>query len=165
MKWYLIKDVNDCKSSIIEYFNSFGDMEAFVPRTMKFFSTSGNRCIIPQPWNDSYIIVKTNLKYGDVFSRYWNLVQENSFQFRPDEDVIKFRKEETSVLSHLFENNDIVACSIGNIVNGKLIVEKGPLKGLEDHIKKIDRHKRIAFLNINNELTILKVYLEVVSKS
>ena len=164
MKWYLIQDVNDCRESIIEYLNSFEDMVAFVPRVMKYFKIAGENKILPKTWDDSYIIVKTELKYEEVFKRYWNLIQENSLQFRPNEDVVKFKKEEVQLLEQLFDE-DIVLCSIGKIEEGKLIIEKGPLKGLERYVKKINRHKRMALLEINSNLSIMKVYLEVVSKS
>ena len=164
MKWYLIKDVNDYRSDIVEYMNSFEDMEAFVPRVMNFFKINGENKIIPKNWDDTYIVVKTKLKYKDVFERYWSWIRERSLQFRPDEDVIKFKKEEVYLLDKLFDE-DIVLCSVGNIVDGKLIIEKGPLKGLERYISKINRHKRIAYLDFNGELNVLKLYLEVESKS
>ena len=164
MKWYLIQDVNNFRLEIIEFLNSFEDMMAFVPRVMKYFKIAGENNIIPKDWDDSYIIVKTELPYKVVFDRYWSWIRERSLQFRPDEDVIKFKKEEVQLLDKLFDE-DIVLCSVGNIVDGKLIIEKGPLKGLERYISKINRHKRIAYLDFNGELNVLKLYLEVESKS
>ena len=164
MKWYLIQDVNDCRLEIIEFLNSFEDMTAFVPRVMKYFKIAGENKIIPKDWDDSYIIVKTELPYKDVFDRYWNWIRERSLQFRPNEDVIKFKKDDVKILEQLFDE-DMILCSIGKIENGKLVVEKGPLRGLEHLVKKVNRHKRMAILDINGELNILKVYLDIVSKS
>jgi transcriptional antiterminator NusG len=56
--------------------------------------------------------------------------------------------------------------SKGIIEGDQIIVERGPLKGYEGFIKKIDRHKRIAFIDIElfNTITTIKVGLEIVSK-
>jgi transcriptional antiterminator NusG len=56
--------------------------------------------------------------------------------------------------------------SKGIIEGDHIIVESGPLKGYEGFIKKIDRHKRIAFIDVElfNTVTTVKVGLEIVSK-
>jgi transcriptional antiterminator NusG len=43
----------------------------------------------------------------------------------------------------------IVEMSTGIIEGSKVIVESGPLKGREGLIKKIDRHKRKAYLELD----------------
>lgn len=58
----------------------------------------------------------------------------------------------------------IVHLSRGSIVNGELVVHEGPLQGHTSLIRKIDRHKRIARLDIGGARTAT-VGLEVVSKS
>lgn len=45
-------------------------------------------------------------------------------------------------------NGNLIAMSQGIIKNGKLTVLSGPLKGQEKLIRKIDRHKRIAEIEI-----------------
>ena len=58
---------------------------------------------------------------------------------RLNEDDISFIKK--------FENDSmIIAHSIGDIYKDNIIVKEGPLKGLENMIRKVDRHKRLAFL-------------------
>ena len=56
--------------------------------------------------------------------------------------------------------------STGYIEGDHIIITDGPLKGYEALIKKIDRHKRIAFIEINllNQPNIIKVGLEIISK-
>lgn len=63
----------------------------------------------------------------------------------------------------------VVEMSRGSIVDGRLVVREGPLAGREQLVAKIDRHKRIAFLNIRTGAALgggaVRVGLEVVSKS
>lgn len=57
--------------------------------------------------------------------------------------------------------------SIGFIKGDIIHIVKGPLKHKEGLIVKIDRHKRIAYINLAlfNEERIAKVGLEIISKN
>ena len=56
--------------------------------------------------------------------------------------------------------------SRGVICNGVTHVQEGPLLGWEQNIRKIDRHKRIAFLKSPDETSelVAKVGLEITEK-
>lgn len=58
----------------------------------------------------------------------------------------------------------LVRFSRGAIVDGELVVHEGPLQGRVSQVRKIDRHKRIARLDIGGARTAT-VGLEVVSKT
>ena len=58
------------------------------------------------------------------------------------------RTEEQAYLMEMLDTDDCVRYSLDYIVDGKLVVERGPLSGKTDHVRKIDRHKRIANLTI-----------------
>lgn len=45
-------------------------------------------------------------------------------------DFILIREAEEEILDGVMDENDLVLSSTGNIVDGKLIVDEGPLKGL-----------------------------------
>ena len=49
-------------------------------------------------------------------------------------------------MEKLFDNQDVIKHSVGNIVNSQLIVDEGPLMNMEDKVIKINRHHRIATL-------------------
>lgn len=59
----------------------------------------------------------------------------------------------------------VVGFSRGTIDNGRTIIDEGPLRGHVDRIKKIDRHKRIAYLDIGLlDQKQVRVGLEIVRK-
>lgn len=67
-----------------------------------------------------------------------------------------------------FSNKDhVVDISNGIIENDKIIINEGPLIGLEGLITKIDRHKRIAYVDVEllGKFTRVQVGLEIISKS
>ena len=57
--------------------------------------------------------------------------------------------------------------STGYIEGDQVIVVEGPLKGYEGSIRKIDRHKRVAYLDLEGfeDVSSIKVGLEIVSKN
>ena len=59
-----------------------------------------------------------------------------------------------------------VAMSVGVMEGDRIIVKEGPLVGMEGKIKKIDRHKRMAILEVElvNRVSEMKVGLEIVEK-
>ena len=63
----------------------------------------------------------------------------------------------------MMDENDLIQASVGNFVDGKLIVDEGPLKGLEDRVRKINRHDRWAEVEMElfEECGMIKVGLEI----
>lgn len=82
-------------------------------------------------------------------------------------EVVPLTEEEREFLLGFGGENQVVEMSEGIIEGSKIIVTKGPLVGKEGYIKKIDRHKRKAWLEIKmfgREQTV-EVGLEIVEKS
>ncbi|WRK52222.1 hypothetical protein SD457_17455 [Coprobacillaceae bacterium CR2/5/TPMF4] len=67
--------------------------------------------------------------------------------------LVKLQKRDLGFLNKF--NSTVIDNSTGDIENGKIVVKEGPLIGEEDLIRKVDRHKRLAFLIINFLLIIM----------
>ena len=61
----------------------------------------------------------------------------------------------------------VIGMSTGVIENDRVIVREGPLRGLEGCIRKIDRHRRLAFLEIGilGRTKTIGVGLEIVRRT
>jgi len=81
-----------------------------------------------------------------------------------EQKVLSLANNEKELLESLFNDDHLITRSMGTITDSKLIVQKGPLVGKEEMIKKIDRHKRVAFIGDVFGKT-MKVPLEVTSKT
>lgn len=81
-------------------------------------------------------------------------------------DVVPLTKEEIEFLISFGGKDQVVSISEGIIENSKVIVTSGPLAGKEGYIKKIDRHKRKAYLELPmfGGIQKIQVGLEIVSK-
>lgn len=83
------------------------------------------------------------------------------------QEIVALRQEEIAFLRLFGEEKMIVEMSVGEIENGKIRVIEGPLKGLEHQIRKIDRHKRKAWIEVElgGKRQETQVGLEIVRKS
>lgn len=75
-------------------------------------------------------------------------------------------KEDIEIVELLSGKERLVKFSEGYIVGSKVIVVKGPLQGMEGTIRKVDRHKRQAYLEIPMFGRVLnaQVGLEIIGK-
>lgn len=83
------------------------------------------------------------------------------------DDIVPITSKEEGFLRRFItktEDEAIVEMSTGIIEGERVIVTEGPLMGLEGYIRKIDRHKRMAWLELEmfGQLQHLKLGLEVV---
>lgn len=75
-------------------------------------------------------------------------------------------KEDIEIVEMLSGKERLVKYSEGYIAGTKVIVTSGPLLGLEGMIRKIDRHKRLAWLEIEllGRKAEIQVGLEIIRK-
>lgn len=83
------------------------------------------------------------------------------------DEIVPLKEEEVAFLMALSGENQVVSVSEGIIENSKVIVKSGPLVGMEGYIRKIDRHKRKAYLEVAmfGRIQKVQVGLEIISKT
>lgn len=81
-------------------------------------------------------------------------------------EIIPLTEEEKNFMIQFGGEEQIVKMSEGIIEGDQIIVLKGPLKGQEGYIRKIDRHKRKAWMEIPmfGRVQNIEIGLEIVSK-
>ena len=94
------------------------------------------------------------------------LIQGLTKVLKTGNEIVPISESEVKVLQRLGGDEQVVETSIGLIENDRIIITSGPLEGMEGYIKKIDRHKRIAWLEIElmGRNMQAQVGLEVVEK-
>lgn len=82
-------------------------------------------------------------------------------------EVVPLSEDEVAFLLEFGGEKQVVEMSEGIIENSKVIVTDGPLQGKEGLIKKIDRHKRKAYLELPmfGRMQTVQVGLEIVAKT
>lgn len=83
-----------------------------------------------------------------------------------DNTPVALSEKEVAFLKHFLNSDYEVDISEGILVGDQLIIQSGPLKGMEGIVKRIDRHKRIAVIETDmfHRKIEMTVGLEVVEK-
>lgn len=81
-------------------------------------------------------------------------------------EVVALTESEVEFLMRFGGTEQVVRMSEGIIENSKIMVQSGPLKGMEGFIRKIDRHKRKAWLELElfGRVQRVEVGLEIFAK-
>lgn len=82
-------------------------------------------------------------------------------------EIVPLSEAEIALIRRLGQDSDVIEISKGIIDGGKTVITDGPLMGMEGYIKRIDRHKRVAILEIEmmGRLVETQVGLEIVKKT
>lgn len=167
MYWYIVHVELGKGPTLETFFNKQEGHTAIIPKMEKWYNIKGKKEYIVTELYPDYVFIKSPLcekEFKDFFKEFFCSI--NGFaKLLTQDEVISLPKEEQEVLELFFKDSDVFKHSIGNIVDSVLIVEEGPLVGLEDQVIKIDRHKRMATLTFNLFNTRVSAPLEVVSKS
>ena len=83
-----------------------------------------------------------------------------------DGKIIPLSADDETWLTCLAGPSHVVEPSFGVMEGDEVAIVEGPLKGFETQIKKIDRHKRLAYVEVRllGRTKLIKVGAEVVRK-
>lgn len=167
MYWYIAHVNENKKTKLVKFFNSQENTKAFIPKMEKWYSMKGIKDYIIKDLYPDYVFIKSPLdmeEFNKCFKEFFETV-DGFAQLLEYDDVYPLSESEQSLMEKLFDNQDVIKHSVGNIVNSQLIVDEGPLMNMEDKVIKINRHHRIATLKTELFNNRLIVPLEVISKT
>lgn len=170
MNVYVIQVVGGMEGrvkSLIERMLEDEVFECFIPLREVRRHVGGEWVSITERLFPGYLFVTTNdiLRVSEHLRRvpeFTRLLGKN------DEKVTPLSSNEVYWLNALLEpTSKTVAMSVGVIEGDRVIVTDGPLLGHEALISKINRYKRVAYLDMHmfGRTKTIKVGLEIVRKS
>ncbi len=167
--WYVLFVRSQDEYKVCKYLCEF-HLNAFVPKMKVLHRKNGVKTLVEKMMFPNYVFVESELEQNEFVDQL-NLLKKRGLQ---SIKLLKFdhlgtpalRPEEMLYLSRLLNEEKVMDHSIGIIEGGKTIITEGPLKGMENTIIKIDRHKRRALIElmICNQPTRVNVSLEIISK-
>lgn len=166
--WYIIQIFRGYEERINQHLNAYEEFKVFYPKKRFVKKTKEGQELHLVPLFPGYLFVKTSSSRNHFYDFYQKVIA-------PLEGVVKILKhkesdalwpEEIAWIKALINEEDVVEASYGLKEADKVIIVSGPLMGRESQINKIDRHKRIAYLNFTlfGETQTLELPLEVLSK-
>lgn len=139
------------------------------------------KCFIPRYEEKKRIQGKWQIQRKILFPGYVFVVTEEPHRLQlylkniagltrllgTDDEIVPLMDSEVEFLKAFGGQEQVVHMSEGIIENSKVIIKSGPLAGWEAYIKKIDRHKRKAYLELEmfGKLRNVEVGLEIFTKS
>ena len=167
--WYVVQVRTGTEENILI------QCRKFIPDTVL------ERCFIPYYEEKKHIRGTWTILKKVLFPGYVFMVAENSDILHDQlkkvigltkiigtgETVVPLTQKEIAFLQRFGGDDQVVAMSEGVIEQSKVRILSGPLCGMEGLIKKIDRHKRKAWLELPmfGRMQQVEVGLEIVMKT
>ena len=166
--WYVIQVMTGTEeriaASIRQLLSSDFYELCFVPLQEMPFKKDGKYVTITRPLFPGYLFLITD-NIDQVNTELWKLAGFTRI-LGTSGSFVPLSREEVEAFRGLADHNYNVSLSKGYILGDQITVTEGPLKGQEGRIKKIDRHKRTAIVEMPflGKTTGVRVPLEIVEK-
>lgn len=169
--WHVLHVLGGSEIKIRDFLCKDFRNTAFIPKKKKVFRKQGVNNIEESVLFPNYVFVKTTMDYFE-FMKYiqTNLIGIDGFIKLLKHDKVgtdSLMADEIDFLKRFLNDEFLVDESIGILEGDKVIVLNGPLVGYESMIRKIDRHKRLAWVLVNmfGEERTISIPLEIIRKS
>ena len=137
---------------------------SFIPRRAIQIKKNGIWERVEKPLFPGYFFVDTDdvEKLSDEVRKIegFNQILTTEKEFFPLE------QKDATFIDKLYNREGLFDVSEGIIEGDQIVITSGPLKGQEGSIRKIDRHKRLAYLEFTmfDQVVKVSVGLEIVEK-
>lgn len=141
----------------------------FIPIEERIYKIRGKIKKELKPLFPSYVFIESDLS-GEEFVILTRQIISSSSNIvgvlKYSDTEIALRESEKLMLQSLCNDNYCVESSSGIIEGDKIIITGGPLRGRESIIKKVNRHKRQAIIEMEflGNIQQVSVPLEIVEK-
>lgn len=171
--WYVFYVQTGRERTACNFLNKLFDTEesvAFVPQVELIFKKSRIVRKELKPMFPGYVFTDSILDERKFITQAYKYLRFSNFIFellgRKNIDYMKLTDAEKNFLLGFCDDDYVAEESRGFIVGDKIIVTSGPLEGRESIIKRIDRHKRRAEIEIAflGDIRRVSVALEIISK-
>ena len=173
MNWYVLFIRTGCERKAEKYLNKRLDNNIFSPFILMeqmLFKTSGQIKKELKPIFPGYVFIETEATRQEIIKEMQDIFHTSHDIFRfvkyGDTGDIAMKEDERNTLQKLCNDDHCIEASSGIIAGNRVYVKEGPLKGFESIIRKIDRHKRRAFIELDfmGDVRKVAVALEIVEK-
>lgn len=166
--WYVIQVMTGREEALCRDIKNLLEPElyehCFVPMAERQHRKDGKFITLREPLFPGYLFIISDF-IEDISVALWKISKFKRI-LRTDNTFVPLEPEEVSSFRSLTDEAFNVTMSKGFIIGDAITVTEGPLKGYEGRIKKIDRHKRMAFVELPflGRDTRVRVPLEIVDK-
>ncbi|MCL1884681.1 MAG: antitermination protein NusG [Defluviitaleaceae bacterium] len=148
-------------------------LRPFVPMFDARFRKGGKVLSEKRRWMPGYVFIESELAGMDFYILSRSLISWSEYALKllrygssHIDMSYEMKTSDHQTFQRLFGATNCIDMSKGLIEGDKILITEGVLVGLEGFIKKIDRHKMLAYVEIEmfGATRIAKFGLEVISK-
>lgn len=141
-------------------------LDSFIPRFTKMIKINGKWKKQEEILFRGYVFLITD-RINELYQELKKVPDITKLLGNYKDTIYPLTVHEVLFLKNFSDANHLVELSLGYIEGDKIVVTSGPLQGREGLIKKIDRHKRIAYIELEflGKISKAKVGLEIISKN
>lgn len=161
--WYVIQVMSGAEQRTLELCKALIDnsffWEIFLPEIEVRKRYCGEWHTERKRMFPGYIFVVTD----DIESLFLELIKVPKLTkvLGSERTPIPLSEDEVKLLQHVLNQEHVAEMSEGVMVGERLIIQSGPMKGMEGFVKRIDRHKRMAWLEVELFGRLVEVMLGV----
>ena len=143
----------------------------FVPIKETTYRRKGVVYKLRKPLFPGYVLVQTEIEHSLIASELGKTLEGikancSILHYGTNKNDVVIREEERLYWERLFDADFCIVGSVGFIVGDTIQITSGPLMGLEGQIRRINRHQRIAIVEMRlmgatRQVTLM---LEIVEK-
>ena len=174
LEWYIVKVHLEREMKIAGLLKSKLPSDLyypFVPQKEFYFRRAGNTKIERKICFPGFVFIESHTTTKDFLNAMkpllWYVKEINSILSYDGEKDIALTESDIGVLKQLMDEDGCIEASRGDITDGVTRIHYGALAGKEHLIKKINRHKKSAEIEIKlmGEIQRITVALEIISKN
>ena len=172
MYWYVLFVRSGREEKVERLLKSRLDKDLFypfVPLHERIFKKAGVLSKEIKPLFPSYLFIESEIpghEFVKMTSQLISSIKDIVRLVKYSNTEISLRESERLMLLSLSNSNRCIELSCGVIEGDKVRIVEGPLKGQESIIKKINRHKRQAWIEIKfiGDIQMVNLALDIVEK-
>lgn len=159
MFWYVAHVKNGFATKLVSVLNKHDDIDAFIPKKEMWFRGVNGRTYRTVELYPDYVFIKSKFnkdEFNKAFKEFFETIK-GLIEILDYDSVYSLSSDEQILFEHLFDDGNVIRRTLGQKINSRFMPISGPLKGFEKKIIKVDRHDRVAMLDIeflNNKMLL-----------
>ena len=169
--WYVIWTATGSErklcSWIKEQISSELYEDCFVALVENKRKVSGEWKSITKPLFPGYLFIDTDDQNIQEIAGKIRRFDRFAVVLSTDGEFTPVKQDEVYIINRAYSDDGVLGSSVGVIEDGNFKILSGPLTGHESAIKKVNRHKRQAVIELNlfGRLSRIIIGLEIISKT
>ncbi|WP_041706848.1 antiterminator LoaP [Ruminiclostridium cellulolyticum] len=172
MHWYVLFVKSGREHRVEQYLKKIVGIDMinpFIPLHEFLFKISGTVKRELKPLFPGYVFIESDMAGQEFIRKLYNkiyLLSDIVRILKYSDTEIAVRDSEKQMLLDLCNNEHCIESSRGVIKGDRIYITNGPLRGRESIIKKVNRHKRQALVEMEfmGDKRLVSVALEIVEK-